>query len=71
MFSIFSMFSRISHATTREIAKIERQQQVTNRRISQLQKQLETCRTSMEVKVMRDSIMDEVRWKLKNNKAGN
>ena len=44
--------------TNQEIARIEKQQRETNKRIESLQKELLFCKNSYEVKIMSEKILD-------------
>ena len=62
-------FHSICGITANEIAKIERHQRQINTEINKLQKELQFCKNSLEVKILSDRIFDKrvsVSLELKN-----
>merc|ERR1712179_815647 len=51
-------YQKICDMTNQEIARIEKQQRETNKRIESLQKELLFCKNSYEVKIMSEKILD-------------
>lgn len=52
-------FFSICDITANEIAKIERHQREINNEINKLQKELQFCKNSLEIKIMSDRIFDK------------